>query len=420
MPNPQSETGHVSSTLTASVTHPPLLKTLSVWIASEAMAKVTRLGAIIIAARVLTPADLGLVALVLAFGEILKAMTDNGCGQKIIAARDKDLAATCNTAHRLFKLWCGVLFSIGCAIAAIFHFYLGQSETALLLVVYVSHFLIMPVGLVPCFLAMRNGKSRTVAAITGGQVVLSALLSVFLLLIWPVPAALILPRLLTAPAWAFAMRYIQPWQADTSAGTMPVMPFIRFGSAVIGVEMTKSLRLQADKLIIGGILGMEALGIWFFAVNAGLGLASSFANALAFALFPSLCAKTGKDRREHLKSALKTALFVLAPIVLAQAFLAPVYVPLVFGANWSAMTNLVSILCLAAIPAIIWAAIAQWLRAEDRAGDEFRISLIATILLTAALAASASSGLQIAAFTYLAAATLTQGGAAFLILKNSR
>lgn len=399
---------------------PSLLATLSVWVASEAAAKVARLGAIIIAARVLTPGELGLVATVLAIGEILKALAENGVGQKIIAANAKNLAATCNTAIRLFRVWCGALFTLGCAIAAVLHFVSDQSEAALLLVVFAGQFIFMPLGLVSCFLAMRNGKSRSVAAIAGGQVILSACLSVALLMIWATPAALILPRLLTAPVWAYAMRRLMPWTRDAEAGYAPLSGFARFSSAVLGVELTKALRLQADKLIIGAILGMEALGIWFFAVNAGLGLATSLANALGVALFPRLCAEKGAARRENLFQALKTSMFVLSPIVLAQSLLAPIYVPLVFGAEWGAMTDLVSVLCLAAIPAIVWSAAAQWLRAEDRAGHEFRISLSVTAILALSLGVSAPFGLTAAALAYLIAATFTQLGAACVILKTPR
>jgi len=382
-------------------------------VASEAVAKIARLGAVVIAARTLTAAELGLVAMVLAIGEVLKALAENGVGQKIIAASAQELAATCNTAAKLFYVWCGALFVLGCSIAGALHFIGGHSETALLLVVFSGQFIFMPLGLVSCFLAMRNGKSRAVAAVAGGQVIVSAILSVALLITWATPAALILPRLLTAPVWAYAMRRLAPWEQDNDAGRAPLRPFLRFGSAVLGVELTKALRLQADKLIIGGILGMEALGVWFF---AGLGLATSFANALALALFPRLCATTGAARRDNLNGGLKTAMLILSPIVLAQA---PIYVPIIFGPDWIDMTELVSVLCLAAIPAIIWSATAQWLRAENRAGTEFLISLAVTLALALALGIAAPFGLSAAAMVYLSIVMLTQIGAAITILKTS-
>lgn len=392
-----------------------------VWAASEAAAKVARIGATLVAARVLAPEQLGVVALVLAFGEILKALAENGVGQRIIAASDAELEATCNTAQRIFRLWCGLLFITGCGIALALDHFANSRETALLLVVFSTQFLVMPFGLVSCFRAMRNGQTKSVATIAGTQIVASAVAAVALLLVWPVAAAMILPRALTAPFWALSMRRLHPWAPDADAGTVPLRPFMRFGSAILGVEGVKALRQQADKLIIGGILGMEALGIWFFAFNAGLGLATSFCNAFAVALFPHLCARSvGADRRSALKDALYLALMIFLPLVIAQALLAPVYVPLLFGEGWTEIAPMVGILCLAAIPAVVWTAISQWLRSEDRAGTDLKASIVIAITIIGAVALAAPFGLTATIYAYLAAATLSQAGATILILRTSR
>ena len=400
---------------------PSLLATLMVWAASEAAAKFARIGATMVAARVLVPEQLGVIALVLAFGEILKALAENGVGQRIIAASADDLEATCNTAQRIFRIWCSALFVAGCGVALGLEVFANARETAILLVIFSTQFLVMPLGLVSCFRAMRNGQSKAVAAIAGGQVVFSALAAVILLLVWPVAAAMILPRALTAPFWALAMRRLHPWHSTPDAGHAPLRPFLRFGGAIMGIEGIKALRLQADKLIIGGILGMEALGIWFFAFNAGLGLATSFCNAFAIALFPHLCSAgtTGK-RRTALTDALQLALMILVPLVVAQAFLAPIYVPFIFGEAWSGMSQMVGVLCLAAAPAVVWTAVSQWLRSEDRAGVDLRASIVITATIIGAVAVAAPFGLTATMFAYLAAATVSQVGAALFILRRTR
>ena len=71
-------------------------------------------------------------------------------------------------------------------------------------------------------------------------------------------------------------------------------PFVVYGWAVLGVELVKVLRLQADKLVVGAMMGAETLGIYFMAFNAGLGLATSFTQAFSVVLFPHLCAAEDK------------------------------------------------------------------------------------------------------------------------------
>lgn len=192
---------------------------------------------------------------------------------------------------------------------------------------------------------------------------------------------------------------------------MPLKHFLRFGVAVLGVELVKALRLQSDKLVIGWLLGAEALGLYFMAFNAGLGLATSFSLAFSTVLFPHLC--SASNRALALRQALFLGIGFIAPAVVAQALLAPVYVPILFGPGWEAAHGIVSILCLAAIPGVVWTAAAGWLRAENRPGVEFA----ATTALAAALIANtilmAPYGLTHVAMGYLAVATLTQIGAAW-------
>ena len=405
-------------TLALTPPRPSLLSTIAVWAASEAAAKVARIAATMMAARMLMPEQLGIIALVLAIGEILKALAENGVGQRIIAAPDAMLEATCNTAYRIFRIWCLGLFAIACLIAVGFDQLAGARETATLLIVFAIQFLFMPFGLVQCFRAMRAGRSRSVAAIAGGQIILSAVLSIVLLALWPVAAAMVLPRALTAPAWTLMMRRLAPWQRRPDAGFAPLRPFATFGGAVLGVEAVKALRMQADKFIIGAVLGMEALGVWFFAFNAGLGLAMSFSTAFGLALFPHLCAeREGRGRRAALYGALRLAGIAVLPLIVLQSALAPVYVPIIFGERWSEVSDLVSVLCLAAGPAVIWTAVSQWLRAEDRAGTDLRAAVAITIITVSSLALAAPFGLTASVYAYLLASSLAQFGAAIFILR---
>ena len=212
-------------------------------------------------------------------------------------------------------------------------------EVLLLILVLAGEYLFMPAGLVQTALAMRAGKLRQTAAISGGQVVGANLLSVVLAIFWPTALALILPRLLTAPFWLVAMRRLHPWTLDLSEGRAPLRPFISFGWAVLGVELVKAMRLQADKLIVGTLMGAEALGLYFMAFNAGLGLANSFSTAFSTVLFPHLCASADKTRA--LRQSILLAVGLITPAVVLQALAAPYYVPVLFGDGWDGIEDIV-------------------------------------------------------------------------------
>ena len=383
---------------------PQIVQNLLAYGASEVAAKASRLLVVVAVARTLELEQIGMAAAALAAADILKSLTENGVGQRIIAAPEAELAQTCATAHRIFWIWCVGLFVAQSAIGLALYLSGGSLVLLTLILLLAGEYLFMPAGLVQTALAMRAGKLRQTAAISGTQIVAANLMSAVLALLWPSALALILPRLLTAPFWLIAMRRLHPWTRDLSKGRAPLRPFLRFGWAVLGVELVKALRLQADKLIIGTMLGAEALGLYFMAFNAGLGLATSFSTAFPTVLFPHLCASDDKD--VALRQGILLAMGLIAPVVLLQAMLVPYYVPLLFGAGWSGIDDIVSILCLVAIPTTLWSATAGWLRATDRAQQEFWVTAALTAALMLNTVLLAPYGLVSIAIGYALVATL--------------
>ena len=392
-----------------------LLGHVAAYGASEVAAKLSRLAVVVAMARFMEPAEIGIAAAALAASEILKSLTEHGVGQRIIAAPCQELQSVCVTAHRIFWMWCLGLFVLQIAVGALLVLFGVSVMVFVLLAVLAGEYLFMPGGSVQCALAMREGKLRQTALVAGTQNVFANLLTAGLVALFPIPFSVAIPKLLSAPIWLVGMRRLRPWRRDPKAARAPIAPFFRFGSAVLGVEVVRALRLQADKLIVGAILGAEALGLYFFAVNAGLGIATSFSSAFAVVLFPHFCSSA--DKRQALRKALLLAVCIVVPMVAVQALAAPTYVAIVFGEKWSPVAPLVSILCLAAIPAVLWSTASQWLRANDRAGTEFAYAAFVGLTLSAAVALAAPFGLQAVAVAFVATAAVTQIGAAALAIQ---
>lgn len=386
-----------------------LVSNLMAYGASEVAAKASRLLVVMVVARTLDLTEIGIAATAIAAGDILKSLTENGVGQRIIAAKEEDLAATTATAHRIFWLWCSGLFLAQAVIAYVYFANGGNATLATLILIIGAEYLFMPAGLVQVALAMRAGKLRQTAAIAGSQVVGANVISIVLLLIWPSAFALVLPRLLSAPIWLFAVRRLQPWVKDTSAGFATLAPFVQYGWAVLGVELVKALRLQADKMVVGVMLGPEALGLYFMAFNAGLSLSNAFTVAFSTVLFPHL--SQSSDRTIALRQSILTGLGLISPLVILQAVLAPYYVPLMFGDDWVDISGIVSILCLVAIPTTIWTAAAGWLRTNGRPDIELWVTIGFTLGVIGNTVFLAPYGLTIVATGYAITASVVLVGA---------
>ncbi|TPW32612.1 polysaccharide biosynthesis protein [Martelella alba] len=395
----------------------PLLRGTSAYLASEAAAKMSRLATVVVMARFLSPAEIGMAAAVMAGSDILKSLAENGVGQRIIIAEDAELEAVCKRARHIFWAWCSGLTLLQIAVGATIWLFGGSVMAFALMALLGLEYLFMPGGLVQCALAMRQGMFARTAAVSGAQNVGANLMTCILVALFPSPVAVVLPKLISAPVWLFGMRRLVQWQPDKDIAAAPLKPFLRFGASVLGIEFVKSIRGQADKLIVGAALGTEALGIYFFAFNAGVGISTSLATALSTVLFPYL--STSVDRPAALKRGLMLAMTTIAMIALSQSFAASSYVPLIFGEKWSSVAPLVAIICLTAIPNMLWSVTGQWLRSGGRADRELVLSLTAGASITAVSLIAAPYGLMALAWATLAATTFVQAVIAMPVLLNA-
>ena len=162
-----------------------LTENLLAYGASEVASKASRLLVVVAVARSLELREIGLAAAAFAAGDVLKAVTENGVGQRIISARNEDLEAVCSTAHRIFWAWCCGLFVIQVLFGAAIYANGGSAMLFALIAVLAAEYLFMPAGLVQAARAMRAGKLKATATISGAQIVGANLMSVVLVLIWP-------------------------------------------------------------------------------------------------------------------------------------------------------------------------------------------------------------------------------------------
>ena len=364
--------------------------------ASEVASKASRLLVVVVVARTLDLTEVGIAAAAMAAADILKSLTENGVVQRIIAAKDRELDATCATASRIFWVWCFSLFALQAAVAGVLYTTGASTTLAVLVLILGAEYLFMPAGLVQVALAMRAGKLKQTAAIAGGQIVGANLLAAAIVFVWPSAIALLLPRFLSAPIWLIAVRRLHPWKRDASAGFAPLRPFFVYGRSVLGTELVKAIRLQADKIVVGMTLGGEALGLYFMAFNAGLSLSNAFTTAFATVLFPAL--SQSSHQAQALRQSICIAICAITPVIVLQSVAAPFYVPILLGPDWADISGIVSILCLVAIPTTLWTATAGWLRANDRPEVE--------LVVTAALAlATIANSFVLAPFGLTAVAT---------------
>ena len=378
--------------------------------ASEVVVRLTRLLTAIVLARFLDPLEFGLAALVLTVNELIRVFSRNGIGAKIVQCDDSELDQICNTAYRLNMLFCIILFMLQCGLAYPLAYWYDTPELVLMLQILSLTYLLMPFAMVHAALVQREQNLKSVAMINGGQVAVDNIITAILAVVGLGAWAIVLPKFLTAPIWLLGYRRAIKWSPSG-----PVFSFalwrevLEFGRYFLSIEVLKTARLNLDNMVIGRVLGMEALGIYYFARNAGLGFSLTLINAVNSALYPNLCEVRSSlpALKARFKSNIKRISLIVFPLLLAQAGLSFWYVPIVFGEQWVHAIPVLALLCLSAIPRAFSESASALMLATGRIRGDFVWNISFTVLFVASVSIAAGTSLFATASTILCLYVLT-------------
>lgn len=364
--------------------------------ASELINRIFRLATTLTLARMFSSTDYGLVAILYTVADFANTFSlKHGIGAKIIQVDDEHLEATCNTAYWLNWILCGAVFLIQCAAAYPIALFYGNNQLILPICVLAFNFLLVPVFAVQSALIQRENRLNITAIGNVAQSIAGNILTVMLALLGFGIWAVAMPMLLSTTTWIVIAYKNHSWRPPRLFQLDRWQDIIHFGKNMLGVELLGKLRGNLDYLIIGRFVGVEALGLYFFAFNAGLGISNSVGYTLLSPLFPHLC-EARKDyklfRRRYFNS-LKAITFVFVPLILLQSFLAPFYVPIVFGQKWIPAIPILILICLSAIPRPYAYAASLLLDSIDKTRITFLFESIFTLIFAIAILISVQWGI---------------------------
>ena len=363
------------------------LRNLSWMGGSQIAIRISRLVTTIILTRLLNPNDYGSAAIVLTIYEFVALFTRNGISAKVVQAHADEVDAVAQTAYCLTWIVCValmlVLMLLAVPVARVYH----DPHLALPIALMSVVFLATPLCNIQCAFIQREGRVGRFAIASAIQVgadnVLTAILALLGMGMW----AIVLPKLLVAPIWVVMNRYGHSWRPQRRLSMVGWRDIARFSRHVIGVEMMTTIQANVDNLLVGYFLGVEALGVYYFAFNAGLGIALGLINGFGIAVYPHLC-EVRSDRVKltaRFHESLRSLGFVVVPMVLLQVALAPIYVPIVFGQKWVPAIPVLMIICLSALARPFATATSQLLKAVGRPDIELRWQIVLTLLLVVGL-----------------------------------
>ncbi|BAZ13301.1 probable polysaccharide biosynthesis protein [Calothrix sp. NIES-4071] len=324
------------------------------WLGGAELAnRIFRLGTTFTLARLFTPHDYGLVAAVFTTYEFTTVFTMRyGIGAKIIQASEEELKVICDTSYWLNWILCISLFVIQCVAAFPVAGFYQDNRVILPICVLALVYLMLPIFMVQSALIQRENRLKITALCNVTQSIVSNILTISMVLLGLGMWAVVLSTVLTTPVWIIINYMNHSWRPPKSFKLERWQEVANFSKDILGVELLGKVRGNIDYLIIGRFLGVNALGIYYFAFNAGLGISQNVMGTFTSALYPHLCAARGdfKQLKERFLSSLKSTAVIVVPLILLQSSLAPFYVPIIFGQKWVTAVPILVLICLSALP----------------------------------------------------------------------
>ena len=299
--------------------------------------------ATLVLARVLTPAQFGLVAFVIAFLAYLDNLADLGVGQALVYrpdGRDEDVAST--------AFWVGVggsilAIALVCA-AAPFLGRIGPGGVGMIFVVLSFNFLLRSFGSVHRYLVVHALEFRKLVLADFFAQLTKGGLSVALALggagVW----SIVIGQLAGTLVWSVMLWFATGWRPRAIVRPAHVRSLAAFGIAVGVIGITGQASHNIDYIIVGARLGAEELGYYSLAFRLPeIAILEMFVilQGILFPYFARLKDSPHGEDAEDIKrlrgayaGALRLGALVAFPLGLGMAALAQPLVLVVYGHDW--------------------------------------------------------------------------------------
>jgi O-antigen/teichoic acid export membrane protein len=348
----------------------------------------------IILARLLTPEDFGLVAMVLIFFELSSTFIESGffpalVREKEISEKDKSTTFTFNLLTAIVVY--GILFWAAPAIAALFE------QEALTLIVRIMGFnlIIYAFSIIQRAHLTQQIDFKTQTKVRFVAVVISGSVAIFFAMrglgVW----SLIIKILLMAFIDTALLWIVRPWSPRLTFYGSSFKKLFGFGYKILLSSLLDKFYQQIYKLLIGKYFSSATLGFYTQASNFSNILINTLFRTLEKVTYPVL-AKL-QDSKTRLKSGyrkvIKMSSFVIIPSMVVLGVLARPLIFLLMGEKWLPAVPFLQLLCLSGITYHFSQINLNMLLVLGRSDLGLKLEIIKKIMITLAIVVGIQFGI---------------------------
>jgi O-antigen/teichoic acid export membrane protein len=308
-----------------------------------------------VTARILGPGAYGLFAaaiVVTSIGDMFVSGSPAALTQSLVQRREINHGHQTATFHLCLAvggaLWLGVT-GVGVLLGAVF----DASDVGALLPYCGAFLFINALGAVPFAVLIRDMRFKDVTLIDSAAATIAGVLGVTFAIsgagVWSL-VAMELGRSLTRTSAAFIM---SRWLPGRRASWSHLVDVSSISTSVVITNGLSYVDRTAPRILIATVLGTEALGFYTIAMRLLDILAGLFIGPFSWVAMPIVTRTLDEPAllKQIVKSALRYASMLAAPIFVGVAVVAPMLTPVALGGQWIAAIVTIQLIVLTGVRA---------------------------------------------------------------------
>lgn len=382
----------------------------SAWITvSEVISGVSSLARSIIAARILAPADFGLMGIVLLTISILEALSKTGFKNALIQRAENvdELLDVAWTWHVVRGLALGGLVVAASPFLADWY---GKPVLFPLLAVSAAYVVLQGIQNIGTVFFSRDLDFKKVCLINSLRAFIS--LGIY------IPAIFIMENV-----WALLIGFIggalvgvvisyiaHPYRPSFEWNWTKAKQLLNFGKWITGLSVVGFITTEGDDVFVSKYLGATALGFYRLAYEVSNWPATKVTHVISKVSFPTYSRLQDDEEalRAAFKGVMRSTLLISGAVTVIIWFMAPYLVNLIIGEKWEPIIPLIQILVIAGLVRSVAALGGALFQASNRPDLDFKMNLPRlVVIVTLIWPFSARWGLEGACLVVLLAISST-------------
>jgi O-antigen/teichoic acid export membrane protein len=344
-----------------------------------------QLGVTAILARLLTPNDFGLLAMVVVFTNLIMIFRDFGLTAALIQRKK------ITEEHLSSCFWINILMGFLLTLILIFlaplisHFY-NEVKLIRIIMILASIFFISSFGVVQIAFFTKEMNFKSLAIVETSAIAISGITAIVLAFsgfgVW----SLVYQQIVSNLVRVFFLWIFSSWKPKLIFRWLRVKELLGFGLNLIGFNFVNYFNRNLDNLLIGKFLGSAPLGFYNLAYQLLLFPLSNISSVIGRVMFPSL-SMIQDDKNRVCYIYIKATRYIASitfPLMMGILVVAPQFIIVIFGLQWQRSIFLVQIIALVGLWQSIGSTVGWIYQSQGRTDILFKWGLFSVIIITTA------------------------------------